>query len=356
MNMVNTVKLRRKGLKLYITAVISAILLIAAGCSSSSSNTDSGNSGNRQTSNASSMQNQSAQSSEAATEQAVPAADSGMSANTASGTPVNNTAEAETGMSTGPDIDADGFSRKLIYHANITMEVSDYGQSQTELKNIIHLSGGYILEFGDQKSANELGGTYTIKVPASGFQSFLSQLEKLKHLDYQSSMKGTDVTEEYVDLEARLKSRQVVEARLIAFMDKATQADDLLKYSNQLSEVQLEIERIKGRTRYLDQNVSFSTIELRMYQNAGFSDSSQQAKPPLLDRSLDAMKASTSFINHFVQGLFVVIAGALPIIAIALVIGVPGYFIYRRKSRSRRHPVEAGGIKLNETEEQEKQD
>ncbi|QYR24208.1 DUF4349 domain-containing protein [Paenibacillus sp. sptzw28] len=238
---------------------------------------------------------------------------------------------AQTGGVDAGSADADGFSRKLIYHANVTMEVSDYSKAQTSVNNIIHLSGGYILQFSDQKSASELGGTYTIKIPASGFQTFLGQLEKLKHTQFERSMKGTDVTEEYVDLDSRLKARKVVEARLLAFMDKATRADDLLKFSNQLGDVQMEIEQIKGRMRYLDQNVAFSTIELRLYQITGLTSSAAKEKTAFLERTLNAMKASSTFIYEFVQGVVVVAAGALPILVLLLAVGTPAYIVYRKK-------------------------
>ncbi|MBB3109046.1 hypothetical protein FHS18_001098 [Paenibacillus phyllosphaerae] len=161
-----------------------------------------------------------------------------------------------------------GFNRKLVYRANVAMQVEDYGAAQSQISNAITLSGGYIVKFSDQQTAHELGGTYTIKVPAKGFMSFLAGIENIEHKALEKSLQGTDVTEEYVDLEARLKARQVVEARLLSFMDKATKADDLLKFSTELGEVQTEIERIKGRMRYLDQNVAFSTVELRVYQQS----------------------------------------------------------------------------------------
>src|SRR5690606_81422 len=108
--------------------------------------------------------------------------------------------------------------RKLIYNANVTMEVEEYGQAQTELNNLIALSGGYLLSFNDNQTNYELGGTFTIKIPSSGFQSFLTQLEELKKDDkFQRNVRAQDVTEEYVDLESRLKARQVVEQRLLSF-------------------------------------------------------------------------------------------------------------------------------------------
>ncbi|GGD71106.1 DUF4349 domain-containing protein [Paenibacillus nasutitermitis] len=337
-----SVKQKKKWLRMMFAAAAAVSLLLSAACSS--------NNKDEQAADKSSL----AMNESEAVSDHFEAKDERVTGTAATATEAPADGEsADMGIPGGAEPDADGFSRKLIYHANVTMEVSDYGQAQTELNNIIHLSGGYVLQFGDQKSANELGGTYTIKVPAAGFQSFLSQLEKLKHMDYESSMKGTDVTEEYVDLESRLKARQVVEARLLGFMDKATRADDLLKYSEQLGTVQLEIERLKGRMRYLDQNVDFSTIELRMYQTAGLVNTAIQPKEAVWERSLQAMKASSSFLVHFVQSVLVVAAGALPVAIVILLVGLPLYYLYRRKRHRALELQAAGGSKLSIPDKEE---
>jgi len=342
----NIVKRYSKWLKIVVLAASAASLLLASACTSSNKD-ESASAASDKSSLAMNVSEANMEHSDAKADSSDGTATTASEASTASGD------SADTGIPGGAELDMDGFSRKLIYHANVTMEVSDYGQSQTALKNIIHLSGGYILQFGDQKSANELGGTFTIKVPATGFQSFLSQLEKLKHLNYESSMKGTDVTEEYVDLESRLKARQVVEARLLGFMDKATKADDLLKYSEQLGSVQLEIERLKGRMRYLDQNVAYSTIELRMYQTAGVVDKAAQPKEAVWERSVQAMKASSLFLVHFVQGVLIIAAGALPVIVVILIIGIPAYLVYRRKRHRVMELETAGGSRLNASDKEE---
>ncbi|HEY0827196.1 MAG TPA: DUF4349 domain-containing protein, partial [Bacilli bacterium] len=159
----------------------------------------------------------------------------------------------------------EGFNRKLIYKANVSLEVKDYGKAQSAVRDLVALSDGYILQFSDTKTTYEKGGTFVIKVPTNGFMPFISKLAE-KYPDLQQTVQGQDVTEEYVDLTSRLKAKQAVESRLLAFMEKADKATDLLNFSNNLGSVQEEIEQIKGRMRYLDQNVAFSTIEIRVYQ------------------------------------------------------------------------------------------
>lgn len=251
--------------------------------------------------------------------------------------------------------EAAGFNRKLIYRANLVMPVDDYGKAQTALRDLVTLSGAYILQFSENANTGERGGTYTIKVAASGFVSLLDGLEKISP-SLQRNVQGQDVTEEYVDLSSRLKAKQLVETRLLGFMEKASKTDDLLAFSNELSKVQETIEQIKGRMRYLDQNVAYSTIEIRMYQ--------QTDKKPLLpdpsklslnERIQKAWNSSLNVLVAVLQGILVFLAAAFPIIVIALLIGIP-IWVYRRKRNKQleamRNQLKEQNASLNSLEDE----
>jgi len=237
-----------------------------------------------------------------------------------------------------------GLNQKLIYKGNLTIEAVDYDKAATALRNAIHQSNGYILQFKDGQYNGEKSSTYTIKVPAAGFMAFIDRLDGIEHKQFERQISGTDVTEEYVDLQSRLKAQQVVEERLLAFMDKATKADDLVKFSEQLATVQENIERIKGRIRYLDNNVSYSTIELRLYQPDVKSET-KTVQNGLGDKMSTALNDSVDAMIAVLQGLLIFIAGALPILLLLLIIGIPIYWL-RGRSRSRTRnglPVQPKG-------------
>jgi uncharacterized lipoprotein YehR (DUF1307 family) len=243
----------------------------------------------------------------------------------------------------GPIADANaGFDRKVIYRANLVMKVAEFAAAEEQLQSLIHLSGAYVLQFSDSQSVNEVGATYVIKVPSQGFSSFLEQLQKIKNLKLERKVEGSDVTEEFVDLEARLKAKQTVEERLLAFMDKATKSDDLVRFSNELGNVQQEIEQIKGRIRYLDQNVAFSTINLRLYQSSGIVplDDEVNEEKGFAERISDALSGSTKALKQFGEGLLVVVAAVLPVLIVLSIIGIPVYYLVRRRQNIRRRNSE----------------
>lgn len=237
----------------------------------------------------------------------------------------------------GTAIPPEGVIRKLIYKANLTMKVKDYSQAQAEIRDLTALAGGYIVQFSENSSTREQGGQFVLKIPSGGFSSFLKDLEKIPHLQIQHSMQAQDVSEEYVDLEARLKAKQIQEGRYLDFMQKASKTDDLVAFSNQLGKVQEEIEQIKGRMRFIDQNVAYSTVEIRVYQPDGPIDPLQEEEEArgVLGRAWKAMSASLGFLSSLGQGLLVTAAALLPVILVLSVIGVPAGLLYRKAKRKR---------------------
>ncbi|MDR9856937.1 DUF4349 domain-containing protein [Paenibacillus sp. VCA1] len=214
---------------------------------------------------------------------------------------------------------ADGLNKKLMYKANIVMETKDYGAAQTEVRNMVTLSGGYIVNFSETESVSEKGGTFIVKVPANGFSSFLSRLEHIRHENLQRSIEGQDVTEEYVDLESRLKAKQLMEEQYVNFMKKATKTTDLVAFANELERIQSEIEQMKGRMRYIDQNVAYSTVEIRLYETPKKPDDPKPSavQTPLGHRVSQAFQSSVDVISLIVQWIIVILSGSLPVLIIA---------------------------------------
>lgn len=241
-------------------------------------------------------------------------------------------AQADSYNGTGSAL-ADAVDRKIIYRASLTMQVEKYEEAQPQIEDAVKRSGGYVLQFNQSETPYEKNGNFVIKVPANGFSSLLSQLEKI-HPTTQKNMQGQDVSEEYVDLTARLKAKQVVESRLIAFMEKASKTDELLAFSNELGKVQEEIERIKGRMRYLEQNVSYSTIELRLVQKMGSAAVIKgQEGGPLYQRAVSALNGSAAVLSVVFQWIVIVIAAILPVAVVLAVIVIPILLVRRARRK-----------------------
>jgi len=331
----------KRGLRA-VSGMLAAMLLAAAvaGCSAANDKAESASmsnaaAGEAKDSMAITVKDQ-ASGGQPAAKTAQGAGEAGKSA--ASSAPSGGTA----GFASVAGANQDGLNRKLIYKASITMKVKDYGTAQSEIRDMVTLAGGYIVQFTENSTQHEQGGQFTLKIPAAGFSSFLKDLDKIPVVDRpQRNVQGQDVSEEYVDLESRLKAKQVLESRYLEFMQKATKTDELVTFTNELGKIQEEIERIKGRMRFIDQNVTFSTIEIRVYQPEGQKSGSteEEKERGVFERASDAMGASYGFLAAFGQGLLVLLAGMLPILIVLAILGVPGWMLYKRAS-ARREAME----------------
>lgn len=241
------------------------------------------------------------------------------------------------------DASTAGLNKKLIYTANLSMEVKDYGKAEDEVRREVTQAGGYIVEFSENLSQREQGGTLVAKIPAAGFAPFLDRLEQVEHASLRRNIQGQDVSEEYVDLEARLKAKELLESQYIEFMNKATKAADLVSFANELGQIQEEIERLKGRMRYIDQNVAFSTVQLDLYESEEMFAGDPATSGPLMQRAGDALSGSLRALWTGLQWLVVALAWLLPLLVIGAVIWLAAR-VFRRRMPSGRRNAEGRNI------------
>lgn len=236
------------------------------------------------------------------------------------------------------------FNRQVIYTADLQMQVKDFAGVRSAIDKLIASSGGYLLSFTENESTDRLSGSFKVKVPAKGFNSFINAIDKLPDKKLSKSINGEDVTEEYADLSARLKAKEVAEARLISFMENAKTSKDLVAFSNELAQVQEDIERIKGRMRYIDQNVAYSTINIEMYQNVNGDTTialDLNEKPGLMKKAGDALEKSADIVTAFGKALVIAGAFLLPILPIAAIIILIVVIVNRRRKRHAPAPAPA---------------
>ncbi len=158
--------------------------------------------------------------------------------------------------------------RMIIHQANMEVRVKSLDKAQQNIEKKVKEYGGYIVESNEYRDENELmSGHIIVRVPEKQFQAFLNDAEAEAADVLSRNVSGQDVTEEYVDLESRLKSKRAVEERLLGFMKEAQKTEDLLKISSDLAKVQEEIEILVGKVKYLENQTDFSTVEISMQES-----------------------------------------------------------------------------------------
>ncbi|WP_322822369.1 DUF4349 domain-containing protein [Chloroflexus sp.] len=154
--------------------------------------------------------------------------------------------------------------RLIIKNASMALEVADVLAAEQALRQKAEALGGFVASVETYGSGKELRATVVLRVPAEHFEAVLRDAEGLASNVLRRSVSGSDVTEEYVDLEARLRNLEATNARLLNLLSRAQNVNEALMVNQSLTEIQEQIERIKGRMQYLEQSAAMSTITVEL--------------------------------------------------------------------------------------------
>lgn len=155
-------------------------------------------------------------------------------------------------------------SRMVIMTANLAMEVESVDQAEAQLRNIVDRAGGYLLRVRTTGEGERKTSYIAFRVPSDRFEQVLADTESLAKRVINRTIDGMDVTEEFVDLESRLRNLEATRERITAMLQRAVSLEETLRLNQALTEVQGQIEQVKGRMRYLDQNSTYSTITVEL--------------------------------------------------------------------------------------------
>ena len=151
--------------------------------------------------------------------------------------------------------------RMLITTADLSLEVRDAKKTHDQIAGIASKAGGYVTASSLTGEEGAQSGAVTMRVPAARYASVLADVSKLgKVLSKQE--KGEDVTEEFVDLQSRIRNLKREEEAFLLVLQKATRVPDILEVERELSRVRGEIEQAVGRAKYLENQVALSTINV----------------------------------------------------------------------------------------------
>lgn len=227
-------------------------------------------------------------------------------------------------------------SQMVIYQADLQLRVKKFDKTVQMLEEKVRQYGGYIAESNVSKEGTEqMSGRIKLRIPQSHFQDFLHDAESQAAEVIQRDITGQDVTEEYVDLGSRLKSKRVVEERLISFMNNAQKTEDLLKISSDLAAVQEEIETIEGKMKFLENQTALSTITITLHENKVVVPEIEKDNLNTWEKTKKQFIKSTNVLLAAMSGLVVFLIGNLPIFIILLIIGIL-IFLFIKKVMKRK--------------------
>jgi hypothetical protein len=168
---------------------------------------------------------------------------------------------------------AQAADRLVIKNGDLMLVVADPPASLARISKLADEMNGFVVTANQYMTSLENGvevpeASITIRVPAERLNEALDRIRAESDRAPLSEKLGSeDVTKDYTDLQSRLRSLSAAEAQLTEIMGSATKTEDVLNVYNQLQQVQMQIEQVKGQIQYYEQSAALSAISVTLRAN-----------------------------------------------------------------------------------------
>ncbi len=154
--------------------------------------------------------------------------------------------------------------RMIVRNGDISLVVEDVANARDDIEQLAAGFGGWVVNSNIYGEEEEMRGWISIRIPSDKFDQALVELRALAVRVTSESTSTQDITEEYVDLQSRLKNAEATEGQYLALLEQAEEVDDILSIYEALSQIRYEIEQLKGRMQYLEQTSAMSLISVNL--------------------------------------------------------------------------------------------
>jgi len=153
-------------------------------------------------------------------------------------------------------------NRLVIQDSSLSLQVKDVAVEIKSIESIAKTLGGYLVNSNLSRPDSAASGNITVRVPEDKRPEALEVFKKLAVKVVSESVSGTDITDQYVDLEAQLDVLLQTKSKYLSILNQATRVEDLLNVQQQLTSIQQQIDGVKGQQKYYEQSAKLSLISI----------------------------------------------------------------------------------------------
>ncbi len=206
---------------------------------------------------------------------------------------------------------------KIIKTANLSFELKDYDKKRYLIDTFSAKWKGYISQENEVRNMYRITNNICLRVSNENFDSLVNSLLSIATRIDSKVISANDVTAEYVDAKARLKSKKEIELQYVELLKKSNTVNDILNVTQYLRQIREEIEAKEGQLKYIDDQVSMSTINLYVYQDIQQSEIRREG---FFSKVLESLKMGWNGILYFILGITTIWPIILLVVAMIVVI------------------------------------
>ena len=219
-------------------------------------------------------------------------------------------------------------NRKIIYSANLQLVVEDFDPVESAIRSLVKKHGAFIADATmGARNTQKRSGTWTIRTPADRFDDFLTGAGEIGVV-VSRSRNSQDVTEEYVDIQARITNKKKLESRIIQLLERPDdKIQHVIEVERELGRVREDIERMEGRIRFLSDRVELTTVTITV---------SEEKEPQPVVATGFAARVSQAWQNSLasarrgIENFIVWLAGNAIALVVWILIGLIALIVVRR--------------------------
>lgn len=214
---------------------------------------------------------------------------------------------------------------KLVKESYVRFETDDLEKTYKDIIACVKENEGYIQNDESNREYGQHSRKLVSRVPSKNFQKTLDAISKNISFFDERNVTSTDVTEEYIDIGARLRAKQSLEKRYMDLLAKAQNVKEILEIEKELSVIREEIKASEGRLKYLENRVSYSTLTVTFYKPTAETGITISYGTKMWN----ALKAGFNGLSFFLLGVFTL--WPLWIIAIAVIFFIRAKFFRKKR-------------------------
>lgn len=229
--------------------------------------------------------------------------------------------------------------RMIVRTASLSLIVEDTEEALEDIERLAAELEGYVSNLQTWRQNEQLAGTITVRIPVVYFEQARERLKELALELESENVSGQDVTEEYVDLGARLTNLEVAEEELLELLASAQEthknAESILAIYREITSVRQQIEQIKGRMQYLENASELATLTVSLTPEEIEDPVVEPGWEPLR-QVRDALRALVNALEFLVNVLIWVVLFLLPLAAILALPVILAWLVWYLRRRRKR--------------------
>ena len=224
---------------------------------------------------------------------------------------------------------AAGVEQKVIKTGTLSLHMESVRDSVEVIKANVSLWGGDVTNSSVTRSGNSYYATLTVRVPSDQFETAMAGLKAMSLYTESEYTNAENITEVYMDLEARLNNLKAEEEQYLAILEKAVTVEETLQVTDYLSTVRYEIESAEGQLKYYDTNVDYSSISLTLTEDESAEAAQETWRPESTFN--DAVSDWVIFLQELADSAIYLVIFGWPLILLGA-----AFLIWRRSHSKKR--------------------